>query len=427
MGDCLLSSSITNNLRETAADEKTEVYFPILDRIAEGYFDSSTTDKQLYDSFLQLLRDDDLITDPESLSSLKFALAIRNSAPRIEAHYHYYNTSVIPALGGNECAAWLDLGGKQYCDPSLESQNSELKLSGQSELPFDRTFGSGREGVIATLYADITSQEFRKFHQTASKSAKDGKSLYRIRHKPSAGEKKPLLVSGYGVDLSLKRTDYIVIDDRPKGDDEGDKKDKKEKRLEESKQASLQDEEVDDLRPLSASELADLSVKASSFVVGSEDALESLLKLTQDFPKHSSSLVTQNVSTEFLEEHMNNRELFIPQGFNILFVNGVQYDPRKVDAFSLLDHLRRERKLINDFRNMGLSAAEAIRLLSHPAILAASSPDGSQRYDWRDDNEGGNVILWLNDISKDKRYQDWPEDVFSVCIIIHSPCLSYSL
>jgi UDP-glucose:glycoprotein glucosyltransferase len=315
-------------------------------------------------------------------------------------------------LGGNDCAAWLDLGGKQYCDPSLETRNSELKLASQMELPFDRTFGSGREGVIATLYADITSQEFRKFHQTASKSAKDGKSLYRIRHKPSVRERKPLLVSGYGVELALKRTDYIVIDDRPKGDDESEGEAKKADGL---KQASLQDEEVDDLRPLSASELGDLSVKASSFVAGSENPLESLLKLTQDFPKHSSSLVTQNVSTEFLEEHTKNRELFIPQGFNILFANGVQYDPRKVDPFSLLDHLRRERKLINNFRKMGLSPAEAIKLLSHPAILEASSSNGGQRYDWRDDNEGGNVILWLNDITKDKRYQDWPPDVYSVC------------
>jgi UDP-glucose:glycoprotein glucosyltransferase len=116
--------------RETAADEKPDVYFPILDRIADGYFDTAATDQNLYDRFLQLLNDDNLLTDPESLSSLKFALAIRNSAPRIEAHYHYYKTSIIPSLKGNDCEAWIDLGGKQYCDPSLAEENSDLKLEG---------------------------------------------------------------------------------------------------------------------------------------------------------------------------------------------------------------------------------------------------------------------------------------------------------
>jgi UDP-glucose:glycoprotein glucosyltransferase len=121
---------MTNSNRETAADEKPDLYFPILDRIADGYFDSATTDQNLYDHFLKLLRDDDLLTDPESLSSLKFALSIRNSAPRIEAHYHYYKTSVIPSLGNDDCEAWIDLGGKQYCDPALAQGHAELKLAG---------------------------------------------------------------------------------------------------------------------------------------------------------------------------------------------------------------------------------------------------------------------------------------------------------
>jgi UDP-glucose:glycoprotein glucosyltransferase len=161
--------------------------------------------------------------------------------------------------------------------------------------------------------------------------------------------------------------------------------------------------------------LKELSIKAASFVLGTEDPLESLLKLTQDFPKHSSSLVTQNVSEEFLAEHQKNREVLLPQGFNILWVNGAQYDSRKVDAFSLLDHLRRERKLLNDFRKMGLTSTEAIKLLTHPAIIQAYGESSSQRYDWRDDIDGGNVILWLNDITKDKRYKDWPTDAYSVC------------
>jgi UDP-glucose:glycoprotein glucosyltransferase len=37
-----------------------------------------------------------------------------------------------------------------------------------------------------------------------------------------------------------------------------------------------------------------------------------------------------------------------------------------------------------------------------------------QRFDWRDSIEGGNVIIWMNDIEKDKRYADWPTSLQAV-------------
>lgn len=315
-------------------------------------------------------------------------------------------------MGDHDCDVWIDLGGKQYCDPSLETANSDLKSQSQGILPFDRALGSGSKDVIATLYADITSPNFRAFHKTASKAARDGNSLYRLRHKPSNLETKPLYVSGYGVELALKRTDYIVIDDRQTEKEPG-----AEAPVPKTEQASLQDEEVDDLKPLSASELTYLSQKAAGFVAGSKNPLESLLKLTQDFPKHSSSLARQNVSDEFKLEHDANREMFLPSGYNVIWVNGVQMDPRKIDAFSILDHLRRERKLIEDFRAIGLTSADAIQLLSHPATIEAYQQTGGQRYDWRDEQEEGHVIVWLNDITKDKRYKDWSDELHAVSII----------
>ena len=42
-------------LLETAAEENATSYFPLLDTIASGYFDSSTTDQQLYTLFRSLL------------------------------------------------------------------------------------------------------------------------------------------------------------------------------------------------------------------------------------------------------------------------------------------------------------------------------------------------------------------------------------
>lgn len=69
------------------------------------------------------MQDDGHINDAADLSSLKFSLAIRSAAPRVEAHYQYYNTSVEPRLGTAQdaaCPVWVHMDGMQYCSPTLE-------------------------------------------------------------------------------------------------------------------------------------------------------------------------------------------------------------------------------------------------------------------------------------------------------------------
>jgi len=241
-----------------------------------------------------------------------------------------------------------------------------------------------------------------------SKTAKEGKTSYRIRHKPSnKASKSPLVVNGYGVELQLKRTDYIVIDDRQKEESQA------------SGQKPLvtgldEDQEVADLKPLSKDEVSDLGVKAASFVMKSNQPMDTLLKLVQDFPKYSSIIAGQHVSDSFLEEHTKNRELLLPAGLNMIWINGVQIPARDVNPYSLLAHLRRERALINGIRSQGLSAPDVVALLSHGAIAATQTEDEPQRYDFRDEIEGGNVIIYLNDIEKDDRYESWPTDLRAV-------------
>lgn len=411
---------------ETAAEENSTCYFPLLDRIAEGYFAEAITDHELYVSFLHLLRDDGHITDPESLSTFQFALSIHSAAPRIEAHYQYYNTSVEPSLVAaefTECPVWVHFEGKKYCSPELERAQQDVtrlkygldpselgyKLTCDSkpqELPFDRVLGHSADAPPSVLYADITSPLFGAFHQTISKTAKDGRSSYRVRYRPSKstiGHNLP--VNGYGVELALKRTDYIVIDDREaaKGGDRGD-----EVTAPEGSGHALVEAELQDLKPLSTSEVYNLSIKAASFVMSHQDPFESLIKVSQDFPKYSSAISARNATVEFVTEFRQNREAFLPAGYSVVWINGVQVDPRQMDAFSLLEHLRRERKLINSMRDLGLTGTEAVKLLSHSAITQSKVDDEPQRYDYRDTEEGSNVIIWLNDIEKDKRYEGWP-------------------
>ncbi|KAK5137202.1 hypothetical protein LTR08_000707 [Meristemomyces frigidus] len=400
-------------LLETAAEENATSYFPLLDRIADGYFDSASTDQELYTKFRSLLQAEGHLSQPEDLSSFDFALSIHSAAPRVEAQYQYYETSVRPALGSDNedgCEDWVyaPFVGQRYCSPDLSESSTRAfgKAAGKlHQLPFDRILGNAENGRPSVLYADITSAAFRRFHKTTSKTARDGMTSYRVRYRPSnATASTPLTVSGYGVELALKRTDYIVIDDRQAEEGQNDG-------TVPGADATLSEAEVSDLRPLSSSELLRLGMKAASFVMASDAPFDTLLRLSQDFPKHSSAIAATNVSTDFIQEHRDNREKALPAGYNVIWINGVQIMPRDVDAYALLEHLRRERKMINSVRELGLSAPEAIDLLSHEAITASQVDQDVQRYDWRDDTEGGDVIMWLNDIEKDKRYAEYPSSV----------------
>ena len=261
---------------------------------------------------------------------------------------------------------------------------------------------------MSTLYVDINSPLFAYFHHTLSNTARTGQTSYRIRYRPSfSATGQPLIVSGYGVELALKRTDYIVIDDRGKtGDNEirgGEDVD-----AAGLDGVSSQMEDLADLKPLSTSELLGLGLKASSFVIASDDPFNTLLEVSQDFPKHSSKIAKLNISDDFMIEHARNREVFLPAGYNMIWMNGMQVEARQMDAFSLIEQLRRERRLIGSLRELGLSAMESISLISHSTIAESKATSESQRYDYRDEPEGGQVIVWLNDIEKDQRYKDWP-------------------
>ena len=275
------------------------------------------------------------------------------------------------------------------------------------ELQFDRVLGSP-SAPTTILYADITSPAFGGFHKSLVKTARDGKASYRIRHrKPISSEFKPLTIPGYGVELALKRTDYIVIDDREDSEVKSAKPDSETK-------VKFEDEEFADLKPLSSSELLNLSVKASSFIMQSETPFDTVVKLSQDFPKYSSAIATHNATKEFVSEHEYNRGQLVPAGYNVWWINGVQMIERQVNGLSLLEILRKERKLIKGVIDLGFTAREAIDLLTHTEISTVKAENEPQRYDWRDDTEGGNAIIWMNNIEKDKRYAQWPESLSAI-------------
>lgn len=73
--------------------------------------------------------------------------------------------------------------------------------------------------LFTIMYADVYDPEFTKFRRYLDTLARDHGLQYSIRYRPSSksSTETPLTLSGYGVELALKSTDYIVIDDRDLG------------------------------------------------------------------------------------------------------------------------------------------------------------------------------------------------------------------
>ena len=309
------------------------------------------------------------------------------------------------------CPVWVQFDGKQYCSPALDrAQQSVDGPEFLDVLPFDRVLEQNREDdpPAAILYADINSPLFGHFHQTLVQTARAGTTTYRVRYRRSQGpEQAPLAINGYGVELALKRTDYIVIDDREAGKVESEEEDGSSNGADEPV-LGIQNEELADLKPLTATELLGLGMKTSSFIMNSEQPFETLIKMSQDFPKYSSAITKRNISKAFSAEHRANRETFLPAGLNVVWMNGLQVEARQMDAFALLEQMRRERSLVKSMGTIGFNGKEAVQVLSHSAVAESKIEGEAQRYDFRDDIEGGKVIIWLNNIEKDKRYQGWP-------------------
>ncbi|KFY30019.1 hypothetical protein V494_08322 [Pseudogymnoascus sp. VKM F-4513 (FW-928)] len=389
-------------LLETAGDENSTSYFPLLDRIAEGYFKDAKTDHELYNSFLKVLRDDGHL-DSEGLASYSLALSLRTSAPRIEAQYQFYDTAIEQSGDDSSCPVWVLFADKKHCSPALDDAHGTYNgRRGTEQLQFDRITGN-LSAPASILYADITSPEFTQFHKKLNQKAQKQEISYRIRHKkPNVEKSRPLVIGGYGVELALKRTDYIVIDDREaEAQVQGESV---------KTEVVLEDEVVADLKPLSSLELMSLALKASSFIMQSENPFEMLTRLSQDFPRYSSAIAAHNISHGFSNEHAYNRDQMVPSGTNVVWINGLQVPTRQMDAFSILDILRRERKLLNKFSQLGLTGAQTISLLSHKDIAFTKADDEPARFDWRDEGDG-KTIIWLNNIEKDKRYDGWPASV----------------
>uniref|UniRef100_A0A8C8VPV9 UDP-glucose ceramide glucosyltransferase-like 1 n=1 Tax=Pelusios castaneus TaxID=367368 RepID=A0A8C8VPV9_9SAUR len=247
---------------------------------------------------------------------------------------------------------------------------------------------------VVILYAEIGTKDFVKFHKVLSEKAQKEEIVYVLRHYVQKPSPRKMYLSGYGVELAIKSTEYKAVDDiQVKGtflfsvlllEMYPDLKDN----LKELRKHLIQS--TNNLEPLKIWELQDLSFQAASQII-SAPAYKAL-KLMKD--------LAQNYPIKARYDKIHFREILgIQPGEAHLFLNGLPIDLDFHDPFSILETLKLEGKVMHGLHDLGLkeeAISKFMKLQIHPM-------DDSCALDIRHTS-----IIWVNNIEKDDSYNMWP-------------------
>ncbi|KAG0354126.1 hypothetical protein BGZ54_001834 [Gamsiella multidivaricata] len=273
-------------------------------------------------------------------------------------------------------------------------------------------------GLFTILYADVFDPEFLKFRTYLDTLSKEHGLQYSIRYRPptTPENRAPLTLAGYGIELALKNTDYIVIDDRDLGqsDDSGTTG---QTVFKTGNGQGLFGDEVPSVDPVSQADLPALGMLAAQFVLQSEDPLKTLVAVVQDFPKYQRKISKLELN-ETLREVFQSNMMSVTRGDQArVWLNNQPVPHHKMNPFNLIRLLRRERETLSSLATIGVSSKKAVDLLTDFGSQDESEPGSDAPtgvFDVRDKSKEQNLIVWLNDLESDIRYRDWSPSLIRI-------------
>uniref|UniRef100_A0A672JQ03 UDP-glucose ceramide glucosyltransferase-like 1 n=1 Tax=Salarias fasciatus TaxID=181472 RepID=A0A672JQ03_SALFA len=353
------------------------------------------------------------------LNLLKFALSLRSYSPAVHAAQQIASDEPPPEA----CPAFVSIHGQHSC--STKDIKKLLKAAAGRSKPYlyknDHTYpGANKTDVpVVILYAEIGTKKFTSFHKVLSEKAEQGTVTYVLRHFVANPKPQKMLLSGYGVELAIKSTEYKAVDDtKVKGQlsathAEEDDNDETTvfniliEQLVELHKHLL--ESTNDMAPLKVWEMQDLSFQAAARImsVPKFDSLKVMRDLSQNFPSKARSLTRVAVKQEMRKEIEENQKvqhhnIGVHPGDGELFINGLHIDLDVHNPFSILDILRGEARVLEGLHNLGIKGELQGKLLRLPV----NTVDDSYALDIRHP-----AILWMNDIENDPMYHSWPTAV----------------
>ncbi|XP_015482881.1 UDP-glucose:glycoprotein glucosyltransferase 2 isoform X1 [Parus major] len=358
------------------------------------------------------------------INLLKFALSIRAYSPTVQM-FQQIAADEPPPEG---CSAFVAIHGKHTCKTKRIKKLLEKATKRPRPYLFkgDHKFPALKEdGPVVILYAEIGTKGFVKFHKILSEMAKKEEIVYVLRHYVQKPNSRKMYLSGYGVELAIKSTEYKAVDDtQVKGAKETKEEEDEEesdvqgflfgklKRMHPDLKSNLLEfknhliETANNMEPLKVWEMQDLSFQAATRIMSTPvyDALKVMKDIAQNFPIRARSLTRVPVDKKMQNEIEENQKHFhetlgIQPGEAHLFLNGLHIDLDVHDPFSILEILKLEGKAMHGLHELGIKGEilnAFMRLHIHPADNYALDIRHSS-------------IIWINNIEQDHSYSTWPE------------------
>ncbi|XP_050308475.1 UDP-glucose:glycoprotein glucosyltransferase isoform X2 [Anthonomus grandis grandis] len=417
-------------IAEFLADENTELYWNFIDNISKlsSTLSQIENDKKKYDVLLQEAAK--LLT-PSQLSILKFSLSLHIYSPKVQMFKQIATELHLP-----NCDCIADVGGQTSCDLGAIKQLIEQQTVVKNPDLFNLDIhypGSANRSLAVVLYGELGTPCFAQFHQLLKEEAIAGLIDYVIRHFPQENSNQRLRLSGYGVELQMKSTEYKSQDDSEvKGDKESAETSQEDedseiegfdfsklkklypdvkKNLDKFKQ-HLEDSS-NELAALKVWQFQELSLQAAERIMNApkDEALKVFTNIAQNFPMQARGLLKTVVNPDLKKEMKINSEIFastlnLQPSDTALFVNGMFYDIDVVDIYTLLEVLRQELKTMEGLHSLGLSN-EKLRSLLH--LDFSDSGQSEFAIDIRD-----SAVNWLNDIELDNKYRYWSSSLMDL-------------
>ncbi|XP_066600905.1 UDP-glucose:glycoprotein glucosyltransferase 1-like [Prorops nasuta] len=281
---------------------------------------------------------------------------------------------------------------------------------------------------VIIFYGQIGTPTFHQFHLKLKDLAETNNINYIFRHYVKDRPVRKLQLSGYGVELQMKSTEYKATDDSDIKDNSEENKDDLSDGVEEieginfitlkklypDKHADLDKlqnyllETSHEIGALKVWQFKELSHQAAERIMNSpmSEAIRVLTDISQNFPMQAKSLIRTKVSSDMKKEMKLNQEIFsaslsIQPTDTALFINGLFFDLEAIDVLTLLESLRGELRVMEALHKIGFSNEKMGKLLA--LDLSGQTDYQDFAMDIRD-----SAIIWINDIENDSRYSRWP-------------------
>uniref|UniRef100_A0A8C4VA49 UDP-glucose ceramide glucosyltransferase-like 1 n=1 Tax=Falco tinnunculus TaxID=100819 RepID=A0A8C4VA49_FALTI len=344
---------------------------------------TSEHDGSDYSSYHEMLKVACQTLSPLQQNLLKFSLSLRSYSATVQA-FQQIAADEPPPKG---CTLFFAVHGEKTCE--FDSLENLLQAASERPKPFlfkgDHKYPvSNPESPVVILYAEIGSEEFYTYHRRLVLKAEAGEITYVLRHYIANPSKEKVYLSGYGVELAIKSTEYKAKDDTQVKD----------------VNATVIDEN-DPIDEVQGFLFGKLSLESLTSILSLLDLSFQTAARILTAPPVDALMVMKDLSQNFPTKYFKGT-LGLQPGDSALFINGLLIDLDTQDIFSLIDVLRNEARVMEGLHSLGIEGLSLHNVLK----LNIQPSDSDYAVDIRSP-----AISWINNLEVDSRYNSWPSNV----------------